>query len=97
MILFSLLVLGVLFPSGAAFAPSTRRKGALHPIAIKVDRRNHGSTNRSPILDGTFPGDFGFDPLGFVKTEDDLLWYREAEIKHARLAMLVRIRLKSCT
>jgi len=34
------------------------------------------------------PGDFGFDPLGFVKSNEDLMNYREAEIKHARLAML---------
>ena len=32
--------------------------------------------------------DVGFDPLGFAKNKEDLLNYREAEIKHARLAML---------
>jgi hypothetical protein len=35
------------------------------------------------------PGNFGFDPLLFAKDYDDLLFYQEAEIKHARLAMLV--------
>eukprot|EP00548_Thalassiothrix_antarctica_P009779 CAMPEP_0194158874 /NCGR_PEP_ID=MMETSP0152-20130528/77518_1 /TAXON_ID=1049557 /ORGANISM="Thalassiothrix antarctica, Strain L6-D1" /LENGTH=217 /DNA_ID=CAMNT_0038868379 /DNA_START=140 /DNA_END=790 /DNA_ORIENTATION=- len=39
-------------------------------------------------LDGSMAGDVGFDPLGFAKTEVDLSTYREAEIKHARLAML---------
>jgi hypothetical protein len=35
-------------------------------------------------------GNVGFDPLNFSKNKE-LLWeYREAEIKHARLAMLVR-------
>lgn len=43
---------------------------------------------RPILLDGEIPGDVGFDPLGFVKTRDDLIIYREAEIKHARLAML---------
>merc|ERR1739842_60037 len=33
-------------------------------------------------------GDVGFDPLGFAKSESDLMNYREAEVKHARLAML---------
>jgi len=33
-------------------------------------------------------GDNGFDPLGFAKTSSDLNNMREAEIKHARLAML---------
>lgn len=40
------------------------------------------------VLDGSMAGDVGFDPLGFAKTSEDLINYREAEIKHARLAML---------
>jgi len=43
---------------------------------------------RPKALDGSMAGDVGFDPLGFAKSENDLLNYREAEIKHARLAML---------
>jgi Chlorophyll A-B binding protein. len=42
-------------------------------------------------LDGSMPGDYGFDPLGFVKSKEDLLFYREAEIKHSRLAMLAAL------
>lgn len=45
---------------------------------------------RPAALDGSLVGDVGFDPLGFAKSKDDLINYREAEIKHARLAMLVR-------
>lgn len=33
----------------------------------------------------------GFDPLGFAKRKDLLLQYREAELKHARLAMLASV------
>ena len=43
---------------------------------------------RPVALTGELAGDVGFDPLGFAKTEYDLRNYREAEIKHARLAML---------
>ncbi|EJK68921.1 hypothetical protein THAOC_09862 [Thalassiosira oceanica] len=43
---------------------------------------------RPAALDGTMVGDVGFDPLGFAKNKDDLANYREAEIKHGRLAML---------
>ena len=43
---------------------------------------------RPMALDGTLAGDVGFDPLGFAKSEEDLMKYREAEIKHGRLAML---------
>lgn len=41
-----------------------------------------------PALDGTLAGDVGFDPLGFAKNKEDLIKYREAEVKHGRLAML---------
>jgi len=43
---------------------------------------------RPVALTGALAGDVGFDPLGFAKSEEDLMNYREAEIKHARLAML---------
>jgi Chlorophyll A-B binding protein len=43
---------------------------------------------RPAALDGSMVGDVGFDPFGFSKTQQDLLNYREAEIKHGRLAML---------
>lgn len=42
-------------------------------------------------LDGSMAGDVGFDPLGLSNIDDigiDLYWLREAEIKHARVAML---------
>merc|ERR1712167_529959 len=39
-------------------------------------------------LDGTYPGDFGFDPLGLGKDPAALKWYRQAELQHARWAML---------
>lgn len=38
-------------------------------------------------LDGTHAGDYGFDPLGFTENYD-LYTMQEAEIRHARLAML---------
>ena len=42
-------------------------------------------------LDGSMAGDVGFDPLGLSNIDDvgiDLYWLREAEVKHARVAML---------
>jgi hypothetical protein len=38
---------------------------------------------RPVALDGSLAGDVGFDPLGFARTKDDLMNYREAEVKHA--------------
>jgi hypothetical protein len=43
---------------------------------------------RPAILDGSLPGDRGFDPFNFSSDKNALQWYRSAEIKHARLAML---------
>jgi Chlorophyll A-B binding protein len=45
-----------------------------------------------PVLrDNNFAGNVGFDPFGLAPTTELLWHYREAEIKHARLAMLVRL------
>merc|ERR1719231_1401149 len=40
------------------------------------------------VGDQTLAGDMGFDPLQIADSPDKLAWYREAEVKHARLAML---------
>merc|ERR1719428_509687 len=43
------------------------------------------------VGDGTLAGDMNFDPLGFSDSPESLAWYREAEIRHARLAMLAAL------
>jgi hypothetical protein len=43
---------------------------------------------RPALLDGTLAADAGFDPAGLATTKVDLYNLREAEVKHARLAML---------
>uniref|UniRef100_A0A0A9EZE1 Chlorophyll a-b binding protein, chloroplastic n=1 Tax=Arundo donax TaxID=35708 RepID=A0A0A9EZE1_ARUDO len=40
-----------------------------------------------PHLDGTLPGDFGFDPLGLGEEPASLKWYVQAELVHCRFAM----------
>merc|ERR1719436_1459293 len=40
------------------------------------------------VGDKTLAGDMGFDPLQLADSPDKLAFYREAEVKHARLAML---------
>ena len=44
-----------------------------------------------PLLDGSVPGDYGFDPLGMAKNKALLSYFREAEIRHSRLACLASI------
>mmetsp|Transcript_11515 Transcript_11515/g.29267 ORF Transcript_11515/g.29267 Transcript_11515/m.29267 type:complete len:266 (-) Transcript_11515:681-1478(-) len=39
-------------------------------------------------LDGSMPGDYGFDPLGLGADTDRLKWYKEAELMNGRFAMI---------
>ena len=39
-------------------------------------------------LKGMLPGDYGFDPLNLGEDSKDLDWYVQAELQHARWAML---------
>ena len=62
---------------------------------IEIDNKPMSASvpflKRPPMLDGTIPGDRGFDPFNFSSDENALQWYRTAEIKHARLAMLAAV------
>merc|ERR1719373_765016 len=45
--------------------------------------------NTPPVhLDGSMPGDYGFDPLRLGSDANVLKWFREAELQHCRWAML---------
>jgi len=46
---------------------------------------------RPELLDGSLPGDRGFDPFNFSSDPSALTWYRDSEIKHARIAMLAAV------
>nr|DAA05949.1 TPA_inf: chloroplast light-harvesting complex protein precursor Lhcz1; nuclear [Isochrysis galbana] len=45
-------------------------------------------TSTMRVGDNTLAGDFGFDPFQLAESPERLAYYREAEVKHARLAML---------
>ncbi|CEM01851.1 unnamed protein product [Vitrella brassicaformis CCMP3155] len=79
--------------------PQQRSSSRLTPQMLQL--KGEASTalpflRRPPALDGSLPGDVGFDPVGFSsldKNSDgnpglDFYWFREAEIKHGRIAML---------
>ena len=46
---------------------------------------------RPALLDGSLPGDRGFDPFNFASDANSLQWQRKSELKHARLAMLAAV------
>jgi len=58
---------------------------------LKAQWLPFGNLLAPEILDGSLAGDVGFDPLGFSRTKNTLLWMREAEVKHSRLAMLAAV------
>lgn len=49
------------------------------------------STPKALVETDDMAGNFGFDPLGFCQSKENVLAYREAEIKHSRLAMLAAV------
>lgn len=61
------------------------------PARVKAQWLPVGNMMAPKALDGSLAGDVGFDPAGFAKNENTLLWMREAELKHSRLAMLAAV------
>lgn len=78
--------------------PMSTDKEILDPLRLYSDQSQISSgvemssslpfLPRPALLDGTLPGDRGFDPFNFASDPSALQWQRKAEIKHARLAML---------
>lgn len=68
-------------PPLAMATPSTTKTLSKYSQCIPFLRRPQHLT-------GEFAGDVGFDPLNLASSRENLLYYREAELKHARLAML---------
>lgn len=47
---------------------------------------------RPEHLDGSLPGDRGFDPFNFASGDASTLqWYRDSELRHSRIAMLAAV------
>lgn len=80
----------------SAFAPSSSiarttaiRMSDMTEEPVEPDMSQSMPYMARPLaLTGELAGDVGFDPLGFAQTEEELMNYRECEIKHSRLAML---------
>jgi hypothetical protein len=75
------------------------RRSVARMVAVDEDRSTAlPFDKRPPALDGSLPGDVGFDPVGFSSSPTrpwlyggegrSLKWYREAELVHGRVAML---------
>ena len=90
------IAIPLLLSTAAAFTPgnkpTVKSSSVGSSVTADTDRPEKSASlpflNRPPLLDGSLPGDRGFDPLGFASSEKALDWQRTAEIKHGRIAML---------
>jgi hypothetical protein len=84
--MLSLLVSALSFSGPAARAP------ARSSVAMSGMSKSIPFVKAPPALDGSMPGDVGFDPLGIsttiVELGGDLKYVQESEITHGRVAML---------
>ncbi|KFK36161.1 hypothetical protein AALP_AA4G086000 [Arabis alpina] len=63
--------------------------GGVNPTVVATERATWLPGLDPPsYLDGKLAGDFGFDPLGLGEDPESLKWYVQAELVHARFAML---------
>lgn len=82
----------------------TKQQQLFDPLRLYADQSQVSSSStskmmsaslpflpRPALLDGTLPGDRGFDPFNFASNVDALQWQRKAELKHGRLAMLASV------
>ena len=73
-------------------------RSAAAPAAMKTRRSVSANAASRPLwapgvappayLNGTLPGDRGFDPIGLGADPKALAWHRQAELVHCRWAML---------
>lgn len=87
--MFLSVCIASLLASAAAFSPSmpsTQRAGS---VALNAEMsKSIPFLTRPEKLDGSMPGDMGFDPMGLSEIQTDLNYARWAELKHGRIAML---------
>ena len=84
-----------LYAASTAFSgPSPMAFSTVQPVMVEKSAAIP-FLKKPPALDGTMPGDVGFDPLGFSTTitelGGDLNYVREAELMHGRQAMLATL------
>lgn len=73
------------------YRKDSKRKPVDNDFKIFTSILRYFSRRASSCIDGTVPGDYGFDLLGIASTKARLNRLREIEIKHSRIAMLAAI------
>eukprot|EP00238_Polyblepharides_amylifera_P000806 CAMPEP_0196571300 /NCGR_PEP_ID=MMETSP1081-20130531/1468_1 /TAXON_ID=36882 /ORGANISM="Pyramimonas amylifera, Strain CCMP720" /LENGTH=257 /DNA_ID=CAMNT_0041888181 /DNA_START=81 /DNA_END=851 /DNA_ORIENTATION=- len=70
-----------------ASKPKAATSRSVVAVAAEKQMWFPGAVNPS-YLDGSLAGDYGYDPMGLGSDPVALKWYRQAELMHARWAML---------
>jgi len=93
-----LVLLAAIAPMASAFVSGpvlsynkAARASAVSDMQMQAKSAAIPFLEKPPMLDGSVPGDVGFDPLWVSSMLPDAGWYKflqEAEIKHSRVAML---------
>jgi len=74
----------------AAFSTGAKPAQARRSTIARASQRPLWLPGSTPpaYLDGSAPGDFGYDPLGLGANPERLTWFKESERVHCRWAML---------
>eukprot|EP00897_Mesotaenium_endlicherianum_P006200 jgi/Mesen1/5608/ME000282S04758 len=81
---------GQLFSRRCTVSTAANKRGNVTVVKAQLDENRPLWFPGSPApahLDGSLAGDFGFDPLSLGAEKEDLRWYVQAELVHARFAM----------
>ncbi|CAH9078676.1 unnamed protein product [Cuscuta europaea] len=73
-----------------SFRPSSTSSPRIYSFKVQATRKGEwlpGLTSPA-YLDGSLPGDNGFDPLGLAEDPESLRWFVQAELVNGRWAML---------
>jgi hypothetical protein len=85
----TITILAVIASTASAFVtPSTNNAKATVLNMAEPKSRAMPFLKQGKLLDGSMVGDAGFDPLDLAENPVLLANYREAEIRHCRIAML---------
>lgn len=83
------LCMATLAASTVAFSPANVPSSSRSVTCLNADMsKSIPFLVRPEKLDGSMPGDVGFDPMGLSEIQQDLNYARWAEIKHGRISML---------
>mmetsp|Transcript_22767 Transcript_22767/g.36916 ORF Transcript_22767/g.36916 Transcript_22767/m.36916 type:complete len:201 (-) Transcript_22767:695-1297(-) len=83
-------ILSLLLASASAFAPASQTAQRAGSVSLNAEEMSKSIPFlvRPEKLDGSMPGDMGFDPMRLSDIQTDLNYARWAELKHGRICML---------